>query len=207
MKNLTAFCKNLWQRMNWRPNLLTWATLAVALITVPALLLPFNPQLFVENGWVENIQLVILVAAIVIACRAKNDRQLFIFAAFVVVFMILRETNMFRDIFCMKYLPQEETCRWSAFKYGYLVSAARWLFAAYVVYYVWRYRLWRTAWQYICKAPIYVWDLLLLGLAGCGATVAEFSCVDSETMEECCELVLYLALANCIWRYSKRNNA
>lgn len=205
MKKLTAFFKNLQQRVNWRPNLMTWATLAVALLVIPALMLPFNPQWFVENGWVENIQLIVLVAAIVIACRAKNNKPFFIFAALIVVFLIIRETNMFRDIFCAKYLQKGEACRWSSFEYGYLVQGARWLFAAFVAYYVWRHRLWRTAWQYICKAPIYVWDLLLLILSGLGATVAEFSCVDSEILEECCELVMYMALANCIWRYAKWN--
>ena len=203
MKKIATLYREIRQRINWRPNLMTWLELAAAVLSIPALLLPFNPQLFVENGWVENIQLVILVAAIVIACRAKKDKPLFIFAAFIVVFLIIRETNMFRDIFCMKFLSQGEVCRWSAFKYGYLVSGARWLFAAYVVYYAWRHHLWRTAWQYICKAPIYIWDFVIFGLAVFGATIAEFSCVDSETLEECCELVLYMALTNCIWRYAK----
>ena len=35
-----------------------------------------------------------------------------------------------------------------------------------------------------------------------GGTAAEFQSIDNEILEECCELIAYLALTNCIWRYT-----
>lgn len=202
MNNVRNFFVNLWQRINWRPNALTLLEFILILLIYPTMQFA-APQLFVEDGWVENIQLIVLSTAIVAALRAKQNRPLFVFAAMVVVFMIMRETNMFRGYYCAAYLDPDEMCRWEAFKYGYAVKYLRWLWVAYMIYYFIRNKLWQPIIKYVVNAPIYIWDLLVLGLMMAGGTAAEFADIDNEIMEECCELVCYLALFNCILRYRR----
>ena len=75
------------------------------------------------------------------------------------------------------------------------------MFVAYTVYYFVRHKIWQPIIKYIMKAPIFIWDIAIVGLMIIGGTLAEFPCIDNEIMEECCELTCYLALANCVWRY------
>lgn len=199
---MKTFLKNIWRRFDFSLNYLTWLEFGLLLLVWP-LMQWANPALFVEDGMVENIQLLVLIAAILVAWRAKNNRELFIFAAFVLLFMILRETNLFRGYFCSKYQLSGLDCRWSSFQYGWIASAVRWLLVAVMVVYATRHKLWQPIWNYVMKAPIFVWDLLILGLTIIGGTVAEFSFIDNEIMEECCELISYIALANCVYRYQK----
>lgn len=197
---MKTFLKNIWRRFDFSLNYLTWLEFGLLLLVWP-LMRWANPALFVEDGIVENIQLLVLIAAIAVALRAKNNRELFIFAAFVLLLMIMRETNMFRGYFCAKYLANGENCRWSSFQYGWIAYVVRWLLVAVMAVYAIWHKLWQPIWNYIMKAPIYVWDLLILCLMIAGGTVAEFSAIDNEIMEESCELISYIALANCVYRY------
>ncbi len=200
MRKIWNICLNLWQRIDWHPNGGTW--LEVILLTAIWPLMRWaDPVLFTEDGWVENIQLLVLIAAMVFALRAEHNRSLFVLAAFVAVFMIMRETNMFRGYLCMMLLPPQEICKLEAFRYGYLLKAVRWVFVLYVLYYFISRKVWKTLIEYIKKAPIFIWDFLVLGLMIIGGTIAEFASIDNEIMEECCELICYIAVANCIWRY------
>ena len=202
MTKLMAFCKGVWQRIDWRPNVLTCLEIALILLIYP-LMQWANPQYFVEDGWVENIQLLVLLAAIIIALRTKLNRPLFVFAALVIVLMIMRETNLFRGYFCAVYLQPGVLCRWEEFSYGYLVKGIRWVFVAYALYYFVRHKIWQPIMKYVLNAPIFVWDILICGLMIIGGMIAEMACVDNEVMEECCEWVCYLALTNCVYRYSR----
>ena len=200
MKRILAFFTDCWRRLNWSTNYGTWLEMVLIMAVVPAMRWG-NPQWFVEDGLIENMQLLVLAAGLVVAFKATENRPLFVLAAFVVMFMIIRETNLFRGWFCEKYLSADELCKWSAFRYGWIADAVRWLFVGYIAYYAWRKRLWRLLGDYVQKAPIYVWDIAILGLMMVGGTVAEFACVDNEIMEEECELIAYVALVNCIYRY------
>ena len=200
MLKISNICLALWRRMNWRPNACTLIEILLLALIAP-LMLWANPAWFVEDGIVENIQLLVLIAAFIIACRAQNQRPLFIFAAMIVIFLIMRETNMFRGYFCEKYLNPDDICRWKEFKYGFIPEAIRLLLAIVALGYFIRCKLWRPLWKYVVNAPIFVWDFLILGLTFVGGTIAEFPCIDNEILEECCELICYIAVANCIWRY------
>lgn len=200
MHKLWNLCSALWQRINWRPNLCTWAEVLLMIMIVPFMQWG-NPVWFVEDGAVENIQLLVLIIAFVIALRAENQRKFFIFAALMVLFMIMRETNLFRGYFCEKYLSGDAVCRWKDFKYGYIPEGFRLLFAGGTLIYFICCKLWQPLWKYVCRAPIFIWDILILGITVVGGTVAEFPCVDNEILEELCELICYIAVANCIWRY------
>ncbi|MBR1825272.1 MAG: hypothetical protein IJ770_01645 [Alphaproteobacteria bacterium] len=202
MNKIKVFFNDLRRRFDWHINRLTAIELLLTLLTVPMILWA-NPQWFTENGAIENTQLFVLLTAFAVALYAKKSGKLFVLAAFVVLFMIMRETNLFRAYFCEKYLSKDELCRWNAFKYGYLIESIRWIFAVYVLYYFIRHKIWRQIWQYILNAPVYVWDFMILGVSFIGGTVAEFECVDNEIMEESFELIFYITVVNCLYKYGK----
>lgn len=202
MSTIGNFCLNLWRRIDWKFNLLTFVEVVLLLAIYPLMRWQWpDAAYYVEDSWVENIQLAVLFIAAIIAFNTRNEHRLFVFVGFILIFMILRETNLFRGYFCMAYLEPDEMCRWENFKYGYLVKGARWVFVAYTVYYFVRHKIWQPIIKYIMKAPIFIWDIAIVGLMIIGGTLAEFPCIDNEIMEECCELTCYLALANCVWRY------
>jgi len=202
MSTIGNFCLNLWKRIDWKFNFMTFVEVALLLAIYPLMRWQWpDAAYYVEDGWVENIQLAVLAIAAIIAFNTRNEHRLFVFAGLVLIFMILRETNLFRGYFCMAYLEPDAMCRWEDFEYGYLVKGARWVFVAYTVYYFLRHKVWQPIIKYIMKAPIFIWDIAIVGLMIVGGTLAEFPSIDNEIMEECCELTCYLALANCVWRY------
>ena len=160
-----------------------------------------NSQFFVEGALVENLQLVVLAVAFVIAVKAPQDRSLFIALALLIVLMLMRETNLGRSYFCEKYLSPAEICRWEKMKYGFIVEPLRDLYGLYILYYIWSRKVYKIVWQYLKQAPIYIFDSLVFVVAAIVATIAEWPIIDNEILEECCELLMYIGLVNLIYRY------
>ena len=126
--------KNIFARIDW--HILPMTVLGALLLAAIYPLMRYAPAVwFAEDGIVENIQLLILLVAVGVALCAKHEHKMFVLLAFIVLFVIIREVNGGRAIFCKLYLETEETCRWSDFKYGYLVAWIRWSFAIGVVIY------------------------------------------------------------------------
>ena len=200
MQKIRDFLNNIHRRINLHPNICTLFEILSVMAIIP-LIKTAEPSLFAENGVVENIQLLVLMSAFLIAVFSSNQRRLFVFFGLMIMLMIMRETNMFRRYFCEKYLSPHEMCRWSSFKYGYLATDGRLIFIVAAIWYFIKNKLWQPLWKYIIKAPIYLWDIIIVILMTIGGTVAEFACIDNEILEEYCELICYIAIANCIWRY------
>lgn len=195
-----TFLRKFIKRISWQVNFLTFLEIAALIAVYP--LMRFAPAAwFAEYGVVETSQLLLLLAGMVVALGSKINKPLFIFAAMLCFFMIMRETNMGRGYFCAQYLAEGQICRWSSFKYGYVPQAIRILYVLFMLYYFCRHKIYRLLWQYIAKAPLYFWDMAVLLSAAVGGSLAECSFIDNEIMEESCELIFYLALFNCIWRY------
>lgn len=194
------FIKTLKQRLCMQYDWMTILSL-FCLVSIFPLVRYADPMWFVENNVVENLQLIILWSSFFVALSAKIEKKFFIFCAMIVLFLIMRETNMGREYFCEKYLTENETCRWKSFKYGYVMEFLRLFFAVYIIFYVFKHKLYRPIKAYILRAPIFVWDIVILIVSVVGATVSEFRCVDNEIMEEMFEMVLYIALTKCLWVY------
>lgn len=204
--SLTDFCKELPSRMSYKVNLMTLFELLFALC-IPFIMLYADPLLFTEGALVENSQLVILAAALIIALKARQAKKLFIFAALIIILMLMRETNLGRAYFCAKYLSPDEMCRWKNMKYGIYVEPLRNLYGVYIVFYFLKNKVYNLIWQYVKNAPIYLWDMVILVGAAVIATLAEWPQIDNEILEESCETLFYLAFVNCIWRYSSPKTA
>lgn len=198
--NFLDFLKNIPTRIRWNINGLTIIEF-IYILAIPFMLKFANSQFFVEGALVENLQLVILAAAFVIAVKAPQDRSLFIALALLIVLMLMRETNLGRSYFCEKYLSPDEICRWKKMKYGFIVEPLRDLYGLYILYYIWSRKVYKIVWQYLKQAPIYIFDSLVFVGAAIVATISEWPIIDNEILEECCELLMYIGLVNLIWRY------
>lgn len=198
--NFLDFLKNIPSRIRWNINGLTIIEF-IYILAIPFVLKFASPQFFTEGALVENLQLVVLAAAFVIAVKAPKDRSLFIALALLIVLMLMRETNLGRSYFCEKYLSPDEICRWKKMKYGFIVEPLRNLYGLYILYYIWSRKVYKIVWQYLKQAPIYIFDSLVFVGAAIVATIAECPIIDNEILEECCELLMYIGLVNLIYRY------
>lgn len=200
---LIEFIKKIPARLQWN---LSWLTVVefIYIAAITFMLKYADAQLFVEGGWIENLQLVILGSALIIALRSPTDKALFTALSLVIVLMLMRETNLGRSYFCEKYLSPDEICRWKKMKYGFIVEPLRDLYVVYILYYIWSKKVYQTIWQYILHAPVFVWDSLVLIGAAVAATLAEFPFIDNEILEESCEMLMYIAFTSLVWKYSRR---
>lgn len=198
------FIKYIWSRINWRPNVMTFVGF-LAMIAVYPVFLYANPAWFVEDSWMENSQIVILLVTAMILMRATHNRRFFVFLALLLIFIIMRETSLGRGYFCRHYYPDDEFCKWDYFEYGFLAEWVKKVFLVYMVLYFFKYKLYRPLWKYIRKAPVYFWDMLILLAMVVFGCMAETASIDSEVLEEACETVCYLVFANCLYRYRQLN--
>lgn len=195
------FIADIFKRFDYKPNFMTVALYLCAL-AMYGFRDYFDPEYFRENKLMENLQLLVLAVAAILAWRSKNGHQLFVFVALIAIFMMIRETNMMRKWTCILLYGPEYSCGWENLGYyGVVLKFLRDVYMVYMVWYFIKNKIWQPIWQYAQKAPIFVWDLLILAASAFVATLAEKECCASTIMEECFELVMYLAFANCIWRY------
>ena len=200
--SVSGFIKNIIQRFDYKVSCIT--AIEFLLVALIYLMMKFaDPSWFVENGIVENLQIVILVVAFIICITAKKDRSLFVFCGLVILLLIMREINFGRLYFCEKYLAANEVCRWKNLKYGYIAEYGRLLYSIGIVIYACYHKLWKVIWKYAILAPIYIWDIAIILLCTTLGIMAEFESVDNEILEESAEGIAYFALAYCLWRYSR----
>ena len=193
--------RNIISRIEWHLTPFTVLEIAFILITYP-LVKYAAPEFFMENGWIENLQLVILAAAVVIALTAKNEKPLFVFCAMIIFLLFLREADMGRSYFCAKYLKPGELCKWSSFKYAYIIDIIRLVYALMMIFYALKHKIWQPLWKYLSRAPIYIWEILFMMIGIIGGVVAELRCCQNEIFEESAETLMYAAAAYLIWRYA-----
>jgi hypothetical protein len=192
--------KNIWNRLDFSTNMLTFAELLLVLAIYP-LVQYTDAKWFAEDSIVENLQMIICFACLVVAWRAPKDRPLFIFWGLLMMLMIIREINMGRHWLCAAYTSLIY-CGWSDVPYGEVLHWTRNILTVFVVvYFFWR-KVYRLVWQYVKTAPIYVWEFLFLALGALLAQLAE-SPLDNESLEELAESLFYLAFLNCLVRYEK----
>ena len=198
--NFKDFFKGIPARMRWNINGLTIIEF-IYILAIPFMMKFANPQFFTEGALVENLQLLVLAAAFVIAVKAPQNKTLFIALALLIILMLMRETNLGRSYFCEKYLSPDEICRWKKMKYGVIVEPLRDLYGLYILYYIFSRKVYITVWQYVKQAPIYIFDSIIFIGAVISATIAEWPVIDNEILEESSELLIYIVLVNLILRY------
>ena len=105
-----GFIKNIISRFDFSMTYFTVFELLLVLLIYP-LIKYADPNLFVENGPVENLQLFILLIGMVVCLSGRQNKPLFVFCAFIIIFLMIRETNLGRSYFCAKYLTPTDVCK------------------------------------------------------------------------------------------------
>ena len=199
---MIKWLKNFWRRFDW-----SWASttiLGALLVAAIYPLMKWAPaEWFKEYSWAENLQLAALAVGIGLALCVKYEKKMFVLLAFVLLFLMVREVNGGRMFFCKLFLATAGDCHWSDMKYGWLADWVRWGIGISVLIFALKSKVWRPLIKYVLKAPIFVWDILILLLAVTGSWAAELPCVDNEILEESSELLMYVMLAGLVWRYGR----
>jgi len=194
---------NIKKRISYRFNLLSVLEFLL-LMSIWPMMMYADSLWFKEDGVVENIQLLICFVSLFLCIRARNNKSIFYFLAFLLFLIICREVNTGRHWLCSYYnIPHDS--RWEDVPYGLIIKWVRNGIAILAFVYFLAYKVWQPLGQCIKKAPIYVWDFLFLLIAAILSQVAEKP-FDNEIMEEMSELLMYLALLNCIWHYGYGKN-
>lgn len=202
MKNLYLLLTDFKKRLNFQVNLFNIAEFVILAAIFPIVMYG-NPQLFVENGLVENLQLIILIACFYPALGAKQDKPLFNLAAMIILLMIARELNMGKHYVCDCLDISRIDCSWKNIPHGYIANIIRFGFALYVIFYAIKTKIHNFVIKYLQTAPIYVWDICFVVVGAVLATLAEKP-IDNEILEETAETLCYFAMLGIIWRY--KNN-
>jgi hypothetical protein len=212
--------KNFFRRLDLTVYSSTMAPIAALLISFPIIM--FAPESWAEeNSILENAQLAILAAAIVICLLAKAndntpppytregtrlrdnaDNPLFKWLAMVCAVLFLREINCGRVFFPIQGRLNAFR-RWDEIMpgYGRLVPAAYAAFMAWTVVYALKERLWKPIRRIILTAHIPFWDFTLLGVGMIFGTLGE-NILNNEILEECAETIFYIALVSIVYLYA-----
>ena len=197
---MCKLCEFVKSHVNFGFQNITWIGVLTALAIIPAVM--FLPERCgIENGVIENIQLVVLVLGLFFALRPKVDKKFFTFVALVLGILLIREVNCGRTIFFP--IPGQENAfyRWSEIKYGWLAHVIYGIYITFVGLYFLVNKLFITLWQKLwsIKFPIWNFVLLLIGMvAGLFAEEAHLL-----VFEESAELLFYVALVGFVYLYSQ----
>lgn len=177
----------------------TWIAVLAALAIVPCVM--FAPESFgYENGLLENMQMLTLLIAFILAIKAKVNKKFFYFAAMVVLLLAAREVNYGRTIFFPIPGTVNEYYTWKEIKYGW---TAHWFVGAYMayigIYFLWN-KVFITFWDIIRKIKFPVWNVLLL-LTGMSLAMYAEKAAHNFIFEEITELLFYVALTGIIYLY------
>lgn len=198
----------------------TWIAIINALLIAPCIL--YLPQKYgYENGLLENIQLVALLAGFIL-CLAyskfnkpeeteEGEKQhtsmvkFFRFAALVIIILFLREINCGRTIFFPVPGEVNTFYGWKDIKYGWLAHPLYGLYMAYVAFYFFFNKLFITLWNIVKNVKFPVWNVLLMIVGMIGGTLGE-EVYHNMVMEEITELLFYVSLTGIIYLYAYNKN-
>ena len=156
-----------------------------------------------ENGLLENLQILCLVAGCLSGINSKTDKKFFRFTAMALSVLILREISCGRTLFFA--IPGKENAfySWKEIKYGYLVNPLYGIYIVSVLTYFLKNRLFTTLWKYISETKIPIWNAVIM-FAGLLLTVYAEKIEKNQILEESSELVFYLSLTGLIYIYTKK---
>lgn len=156
-----------------------------------------------ENGLLENIQMIFLFIAFILAVTSKVRKHFFYFAALIIVLITLREVNYGRTLFFP--IPGEVNAyySWKEIKYGWLVNPLVGLYMASTALYFILKKVYVDIWQIIKEIKFPIWNFILM-FAGMVLGIYAEKATENFVFEEITELLFYVALTGIIWIYSRK---
>lgn len=183
---------------------MTILAILVALMVIPCI--KFLPEQYgYENGLLENIQMITLFVAFILAVTSKFRKKFFYFVALVIILIALREVNYGRTLFFPILGEVNAYYSWKDIKYGWLVNPLIGLYiTGSVLYFIWN-KVFIDLWQIIKNIKFPVWNVILM-LAGMGLGMYAEKVTENFVFEEIAELLFYVSLTGIIWLYSRNKN-
>jgi len=181
----------------------TVVALVVAILIAPCTL--FLPESFgIENGVLENLQLIVLFIGSVLAIKADNNKKFFYFVLMILGMLFLREINCGRTIFFPVPGVENSFYSWKDIKYGWLAHPLFGLYIASTVIYFLFNKLYITLWNFIKNIKLPIWNILLM-ILGMGIGLYAEKALSNMVLEEMCELLFYTSLTSIIYLYAYNN--
>lgn len=201
LKYFKNFIKN---HLDFKIYACTWLSIIVAIMVIPCVL--FLPQHFgYENGLLENIQMLTLFIGLILAIKAKINKQFFYFVAMVIGILVIREVNCGRTLFFP--IPGEVNAyySWKDIKYGWLAHPIYGIYMAYVAFYFFKNKLFINLLNYIKKVKFPIWNIVLM-ITGMGLGLYAEKVMENFVFEEISELLFYVSLVGIIYLYAYNKN-
>lgn len=176
--------------------------IAIILLAIPGIM--YLPVKFgYENGFIENLQIIVLFTSCYYAIRAKENRKFFNLVLMFLGILLLREVNCGRTIFFPIPGVENAFYSWKDIKYGWLAHP---LFGIYigatVLYGLWN-KFYIDLWNILKKTKLPFWSILFLIIGIVLSLVAE-KCTHNFLFEEFSELLMYISLLSIIKKYSQK---
>lgn len=193
--------QNILSRLNFKVYSTTFLGLITLIAIYPCIL--WLPEKYAwENSFFENLQLFILLGAVIIALKNKDDKPLFRWFAMLAFILFLREINCGRVFF-----PCEDSVNsfkhWSEIlpNYPNLPNTLYGIFMCFTfVYFFWK-KLYKTLWNYVKFANFPAIDMTLFILGIVFGTLGETT-YHNEMFEEVAETMFYFSYMSIIYLYT-----
>ncbi|MCM1340087.1 MAG: hypothetical protein NC191_10490 [Muribaculaceae bacterium] len=157
-----------------------------------------------ENSWLENTQLIALIAGICFCLNPKNNKDykvINIFFALIIFLLAMREISYGR-VFFAQIPGTNDFYHWSHYKYGYLAHIIIGLYiAGSLAWALWK-KVFVKIWEVLKKTLFPFWNVVLLGAAIPLQVIAEKR-FDNTLVEETLELLMYCLIAYMVFLYNK----
>lgn len=205
MEKIIEFIKN---HFDFKFYGVTWIALLVGLSIIPMLL--YMPQKYgMENGLLENIQMVVLFIIMYLCLTSKVNRKFFKFAALALTLIIIREVNCGRTLFFPIPGTYHQYYSWKALPWpwlGKIVHTIYGLWIAFVAIVFLKKEIYVDMWNMIKNIKLPVWNLGFACFAMYMGAIAEKLTNNNFIFEEGFELLFYTSLLGIVWLYSRNKN-
>ena len=186
----------------------TWLTLLM--FPLSALLIAYAPNSWgFENGPIENAQLILLMLSILFCLTAKEHKQLYLFAATVILFLLFREINCGRVLLWSRSGnifhsgPPQDYLKWKEIPHGPAIRLGIYAFLSGIcLLALCRARTFKHILPFLARSTYPIWELLLF-LIGLTTSILMEKLNISFIAEEMGETLMYAALTSAIYRFTR----
>ena len=190
-------------RWSWKFDHALWLCALTALLIYP--LAKYAPiEWGYENGVVENTQMLILFAAMVLCFFAQKNRPFFIFIAGILLIMALRETNFGKTLFYPDPERPNKFLSWDEIPYAPYVDPVMIVYTVALVFYGLKKKLYCLIPEYLKSGELPAWHIAIMVISMISGTLID-KCWHNLIAEEMAELVFYIAMTCAIFRAGRKS--
>lgn len=186
----------------------TW--LILLMFPISALLIAYAPDSWgYENGPIENTQLIFLMLSILFCVTAKEQKNLYLFCATVILFLLFREINCGRVLLWSRNGtifhsgPPQDYLKWKEIPHGPAIRIGIYtLLSLLCLIALLRARTYKNIFTLITRNTWPIWELLFILIGICTSILMEKLnlCFIAEEMGE---TLMYAAFTSAVYRFTR----